>query len=79
MFNLGTGVGVSVFELVAAFEMENNIKLNYSISGRRPGDVEKVWADTTLANEILGWKATKGLTDMVTSAWEWEKKLSQSK
>lgn len=77
VFNLGTGVGVSVFELVAAFEMENNIKLDYSISGRRPGDVEKVWADTTLANELLGWKASKGLTEMVTSAWEWEKKLQE--
>lgn len=75
VFNLGTGKGISVFEIINSFEKVNNIKLNYTIAPRRTGDVEKVWADTTLANNVLGWKASRSLDEMVASAWAWEKKL----
>ncbi len=74
-FNLGTGVGISVFEIISRFEKVNNIKLNYSVAPRRHGDVEQVWADTSLANTVLGWKASLNLDDMVSSAWAWEKAL----
>jgi UDP-glucose 4-epimerase len=74
-FNLGTGKGLSVLEMIKAFERVNNIKLNYRIVGRRPGDVEKIYADTTLANEELGWKAERGIDDMMSSAWRWQKSL----
>lgn len=79
VFNLGTGKGYSVLEVIKAFEKSTGGKLNYKIVGRRPGDIEKVWADTTYANEELGWKAEKGLEEMVKSAWEWEKRLKNKK
>lgn len=79
VFNLGTGKGYSVLEVIRAFEKSTGKKLNYKIVGRRPGDVEKVWADTAYANEELGWKAEKSLEEMVKSAWEWEKKLKDKK
>lgn len=72
-FNIGTGKGSSVLEIVKSFEKANSLKLNYKIVGRRPGDVEKVWADTTLANNELGWKAEIGLEETLASAWKWEK------
>jgi len=75
IFNLGTGNGVSVLEAVLAFEKATGIKLNYKIVGRRAGDIEKIWADTTLANEELGWKAETGLEETLLSAWLWEKRL----
>ncbi len=75
VFNLGTGKGYSVLEVIKAFEKSTGEKLNYKIVERRPGDVEKVWADTSYANEELGWKAEKSLEEMVKSAWEWEKRL----
>jgi len=75
VFNLGTGRGVSVLELVHAFEKATGVKLNYKIVGRRPGDTEQVWADTTLANRELGWKAKSTLEDTLRSAWDWEKKI----
>ena len=53
------------------------MKLNYRILGRRPGDVEQVWADTSLANRELGWKAEKSLDQMTLSAWKWEKALKE--
>lgn len=73
VFNVGTGRPVSVFELVNGFEKANNIKLNYKIAPRRAGDVPAVWADTTLANEELGWKAERELDDTLRAAWMWEK------
>lgn len=75
IFNLGTGNGVSVLEAVHAFERATGVKLNYKIVGRRAGDIEKIWADTTLANQELGWKAEKGLEETLLSAWEWEKRV----
>lgn len=76
IFNLGTGKGYSVLEAINAFERVSGVKLNWEFSGRRPGDVEKVWADTTLANLKLGWKAKKGLEEMMRTAWRWEQNLA---
>ena len=75
IFNIGTGQGTSVMELVKSFERVNNLSLNYRIAGRRAGDVESVWADTTLANEQLGWKATRTLDETLAAAWAWEKNV----
>ena len=75
IFNVGTGNGVSVLELVESFERVNELKLNYKIAPRRPGDVVAIWADTTLANEELGWKAERSLDDTLRSAWAWEKNV----
>jgi len=75
IFNLGTGTGKTVLEVIHAFEKANGLKLNYKIGPRRPGDVVKVWADTKLANHELGWKAELTLEDIMRSAWKWENKL----
>ena len=75
IFNVGTGNGVSVLELVESFQRVNELKLNYKIAPRRPGDVVAIWADTTLANEELGWKAERSLDDTLRSAWAWEKNV----
>jgi UDP-glucose 4-epimerase len=75
VFNLGTGDGVSVLQIVNAFEKVSGVKLNYKIVDRRAGDIEKIWADTTFANEELGWTAEKGLEETLLSSWNWEKKL----
>lgn len=75
VFNLGTGNGVSVLEIVNTFEKVTGVKLNYKIVDRRAGDIEKIWADTTFANMELGWKAEKGLEETLLSSWNWEKKL----
>lgn len=75
VFNLGTGRGVSVLEMVNGFEKVTGQKLNYKIVGRRAGDIEKIWADTTFANQELGWKAEIGLEETLKSAWMWEKKV----
>lgn len=73
-FNLGTGKGNSVMEVVRSFEKVTGVKLNYKIKGRRAGDVEQVWADATSANNELGWKAKRSLDEALLSAWNWEKK-----
>lgn len=75
IFNIGTGRPVSVLELLTTFEKVNNLKLNYRIAPRRAGDVTAVWADTSLANEKLGWKAERTLDETLESAWRWEKRL----
>lgn len=72
-FNLGTGKGSSVLEVIQSFERTSDQKLNYKIVDRRPGDVVKIYADTQFANQELGWKAQKTLDDMTRSAWQWEK------
>jgi len=74
VFNLGTGKGLTVLDVIAAFEKTTGKKLNYTITGRREGDIEKVWADASKANKILGWKAEKNIEETVLSAWNWEKK-----
>ncbi len=78
VFNLGTGRGVSVMEIVKTFMQATGQKLNYEIVDRRPGDVEQVYADTRYANEELGWKAQVPLEETLRSAWEWEKKYRES-
>ncbi len=75
IFNLGTGNGLSVLEIINNFEKATGIKLNYKIVDRRAGDIEKIWADTTYANQELGWKAEKGLEETLLSAWHWEKRV----
>ncbi len=75
VFNIGTGKGISVLELVQAFQSENNLELPYVIGPRRDGDVEKIYADTTLAEKKLAWKATRNIQEMVKSAWNWELSL----
>lgn len=75
VFNLGTGNGVSVLELVNTFQKVTGVNLNYKIVARRPGDIEKIWADTTYANNELGWKAEKSLEETLLSAWNWEKNI----
>ncbi|MFO7922102.1 MAG: UDP-glucose 4-epimerase GalE [Bacteroidales bacterium] len=73
VFNLGTGKGVSVLEMIRTFEKVNSVRLKYRITGRRAGDIEQVWADTTLANRELGWKAESSLEETLATAWKWEK------
>lgn len=79
VFNLGTGKGVSVMEVIKTFEHVSNSKLNYQIVDRREGDVEKVWADTRKANEVLGWVAETPLDQTILSAWNWEKNYRSRK
>ncbi len=74
-FNVGTGIPVSVLELIKAFEDANGVAVNHKIVARRDGDVEKIWADTALANQELGWKAERLLVDTMRSAWKWEKNV----
>ena len=75
IFNLGTGNGVSVLELIHTFEQATGVPVPYQIVGRREGDIEKVWADPCHANEALGWKAQETLEDTLQSAWKWQQKL----
>ncbi len=75
VFNLGTGEGLSVLQVVKGFEKATGVKLNYKIVDRRAGDIEKIWADTTFANNELGWKAGIGLEETLLSAWNWEKNI----
>lgn len=75
VFNVGTGVGCSVLEVIQTFETVNNIKINYGFGDRRPGDVEKVFADPILAFEKLKWKPKYSLGDALQHAWKWEKNI----
>ena len=77
VFNVGTGRGLSVLELIHAFEASTGVKLNYQIGPRRAGDIEQVWADPTLANTELGWKAETSIEDTLRSAWNWQLKLRE--
>jgi len=78
-FNLGTGHGFSVLEVIQSFEKTTGEKLNYKIVDRRPGDVEQIYASTELANKELGWNAELSLDDMTSSSWKWEKKIRLKK
>ncbi len=77
VFNVGTGTGISVLEMVNAFERLTGIKLKHTISGRRAGDIEQIWADTSKAENVLGWKAKLTLDDMILTAWKWQQQLTQ--
>ena len=77
IYNLGSGNGNSVLEAINTFEKISGNKLNYIVGPRRAGDVEKVWADTTLANKELAWKCELNLEDIMRSAWAWEMKLNE--
>ena len=79
VFNLGTGKGVSVLEAIKSFERVSGIKLKYKIVGRRPGDIEKIWADPSFANNELGWKTLSSLDEAMKTAWDWEKVIRNHK
>ena len=75
VFNLGTGKGVSVLEAIRSFEKVSGAKLNYTITARREGDIEQIWADPSYANSELGWKTESSLDDAMATAWKWEKRI----
>lgn len=77
VYNIGTGTGSTVLEVVKAFESSTGQKLNYNIGPRRGGDVEKVWGDVSKAEQELGWKTELVLEDMMRSAWAWEKYINE--
>ena len=76
-FNLGTGRGLSVLEIIETFEKVNGVKIPYKLVDRREGDIEKVWADPSYANNELGWTATETVEETLRSAWAWEQNLAQ--
>jgi UDP-glucose 4-epimerase len=75
VFNLGTGTGSSVLEVINTFEKVSGQKLPYKIVGRREGDIITAYANTDKANEVLGWKAQSTLEEALASAWKWEQKI----
>lgn len=75
VFNVGTGRGVSVLELISTFESVTGVKIPYKIVGRREGDIEQVWANAERANHVLGWRAQKNLNETLLSAWHWQQHL----
>lgn len=76
-FNIGTGKGLSVLEILNTFERVNDVKVPYEIVGRREGDIEQVWADASKANEVLKWKAVSSVEDTLKSVWKWQLKLME--
>lgn len=76
-FNLGTGRGYSVLEVIGSFERVTGIKLAYEIAGRRDGDIAQIWADAGKAERLLGWKARRTLDEMTLSAWKWQENLQK--
>ena len=77
VFNIGTGNGLSVMQLITAFEKATGVKVPYKIVGRREGDIEQIWADPKRANEGLGWKAEETIEDTMLSAWKWQQRLRE--
>ena len=77
VFNLGTGKGVTVMEIIDAFEKNTGIKLNYEVGPRRPGDVEAIYSDSSKAEKILGWKPKFDINEMMKSAWKWQRNLKK--
>jgi UDP-glucose 4-epimerase len=78
VFNIGTGTGTSVLEAIKTFERVSGVKLNYSVGPRRSGDVEQVWGNVSKAEQRLHWKTDLGIDTMMSSAWAWEKYISQN-
>ena len=78
IFNLGTGRGLSVLEIIKTFEQVTGVKVPYKVVGRREGDIEQVWADPTYANNVLGWMAAETVENTLLSAWNWELKLKSN-
>ena len=79
IFNLGTGTGLSVLELIKVFEKVTEKPLNYQIAGRREGDIEQIWANPDKANIVLGWKADTNIEDTMTNAWKWQQSLREKR
>jgi UDP-glucose 4-epimerase len=79
LFNIGTGNGFSVLDVIKSFEKSTGQKLNYKIVGRRAGDIEQIWADTKIGNEVLEWNAEKTIDEMTLSAWKWEQNYRNTK
>ncbi|MDR0799415.1 MAG: UDP-glucose 4-epimerase GalE [Dysgonamonadaceae bacterium] len=79
IFNLGTGTGLSVLELIRAFERATGVNVPHRIVGRREGDIEQVWANPDHANRVLGWTAKESIEDTLRSAWKWQVKLNDKK
>ncbi|MBD5207768.1 MAG: UDP-glucose 4-epimerase GalE [Bacteroidales bacterium] len=77
VFNLGTGRGLSVLELISAFERATGVKVPHKIGPRRAGDIEKIWADPKRANEVLGWKAEADIEDTMRNAWAWQQHVTK--
>ena len=75
VFNLGTGRGLSVLEILNTFMKVTGVNVPYQIVGRREGDIEQVWAKPDKANNVLGWKADTPIEDVLLSAWKWEQKI----
>jgi UDP-glucose 4-epimerase len=75
VYNIGTGNGISVLQIIEAFEKNNEVKINYSFGKRREGDAPAMYADVSLANRVLDWQAESGLKEMVTDAWKWQQVL----
>lgn len=78
VFNLGTGHGVSVLELINTFEKATGVKVPYTIAPRREGDIIQVWADPSKANKVLGWKAETPLEQTMLNAWHWQQHLRKT-
>ena len=76
-YNIGTGNGYSVLEVIKTFEKINNLKIKYSIKERRDGDIEKIYSDINKSKKILGWVSKRGLEDMMSSSWKWQKNLKR--
>lgn len=79
VFNLGTGRGLSVLEIIDIFQKVNGVEVPHKIVGRRDGDIEKVWANPERANKVLGWTAVESMEDTLRSAWTWEKRLAEER
>jgi UDP-glucose 4-epimerase len=77
VFNVGTGRGNTVLELIKTFEEVTGVKLNYKLAPRRPGDIEKIWAQSDKVNNVMKWTAEKTLADSLIDAWRWQQKVTQ--
>ena len=77
VFNLGTGTGYSVLDIVKAFESANGVSIPYEITDRRPGDIATCYADPSKSRHVLHWQAEKDLADMCRDAWNWQKRNPQ--